>query len=155
MARSCLRSSLSATISLAVLALASPAIAQDLPPEQAQANETASGNTILVTGLRRTDELQDTPAAITAFTSETIENARIVKPADFVKLREASLTAPIPPAWAQRVRLRTGTVSLTARNLNTLWTKYPGLDPEAGGQFNDNWTVPPLRYFLVRLNLTF
>ena len=78
-----------------------------------------------------------------------------IKPADFIKLREASLTAPIPPAWAQRVRLRNGTVSLTARNLNTLWTKYPGLDPEAGGQFNDNWTVPPLRYFLMRLNLTF
>jgi hypothetical protein len=78
-----------------------------------------------------------------------------IKPADFIKLREASLTAPIPPSVAQRVRLRNATVSLTARNLSTLWTKYPGLDPEAGGQFNDNWTVPPLRYFLVRLNLTF
>lgn len=78
-----------------------------------------------------------------------------IKPADFIKLREASITAPIPASIGQHARIRSGTISLTARNLNTLWTKYPGLDPEAGGQFNDNWTVPPLRYFLARVNLTF
>ena len=78
-----------------------------------------------------------------------------IKPADFLKLREASITAVIPSSIGQRMKLRGGTVSLTARNLSTLWTKYPGLDPEAGGQFNDNWTVPPLRYFLARFNLTF
>jgi iron complex outermembrane receptor protein len=68
------------------MAIAAPATAQDRDAQAAAANEEASGNTILVTGLRRTDELQDTPAAITAFTEDLIENARIVKPADFVNL---------------------------------------------------------------------
>src|SRR6478736_3037241 len=74
-----------ASISLAALAIALPAAAQDAGQEAA-ANQQASGNEIFVTGLRRTDELQDTPAAITAFTADTIENARILKPADFIDL---------------------------------------------------------------------
>lgn len=86
MARISLRACLFATLPLPVLAIAMPSAAQNTEPEPPAANEAASGNTILVTGLRRTDELQDTPAAITAFTAETIENARIVKPADFVNL---------------------------------------------------------------------
>src|SRR5688572_12308723 len=84
MARTCLRRIWCASISLAALAGISPAAAQETAGEQA--NEQAGGNTIVVTGLRRTDELQDTPAAITAFTADTIENARILRPADFVNL---------------------------------------------------------------------
>jgi iron complex outermembrane recepter protein len=80
------RNGLLATLSLSALILATPAIAQDLEEEEAAANEDTSGNTILVTGLRRTDELQDTPASITAFTADVIEDARIVRPADFVNL---------------------------------------------------------------------
>jgi len=86
MTRFCLRGGLFAAISLPALALATPATAQDLPDEAAAANEDSSGNAIVVTGLRRSDELQDTPASITAFTAQTIEDARIVRPADFVNL---------------------------------------------------------------------
>ncbi len=74
----------SASLALAALTIASPAAAQDAGAAEAVGD--ADGNTILVTGLRRTDALQDTPAAITAFTADTIENARIVRPADFVNL---------------------------------------------------------------------
>jgi len=81
-----LRGGLLATLSLSALMFAVPAAAQDLDGEEPAASEESDGNTIIVTGLRRSDELQDTPAAITAFTAETIENARIVKPADFVNL---------------------------------------------------------------------
>ncbi|HYD23163.1 MAG TPA: TonB-dependent receptor [Croceibacterium sp.] len=84
MARSRLRTVWCASLSLAALAVASPAQAQDLEPEQAATNEDASGNAIFVTGLRRTDELQDTSAAITAFTADAIEDAGITKPIDFV-----------------------------------------------------------------------
>src|SRR5690606_25757908 len=80
------RADLLVTLSVPALAFAVPVAAQDTEPGTPAADEQAGGNTILVTGLRRTDELQDTPAAITAFTSEAIENARIVKPADFVHL---------------------------------------------------------------------
>jgi len=86
MSRFYLRSSLFATLSLSALAFATPALAQDDPAEEPAASEDSGGNTILVTGLRRTDELQDTAAAITAFTAQTIEDARITKPADFVNL---------------------------------------------------------------------
>jgi iron complex outermembrane recepter protein len=86
MDRKSIRSALFVSLSVAALAAAPHAAAQELDPEQAAANEDAGGNTILVTGLRRTDQLQDTPAAITAFTEDTIDNARITRPADFVNL---------------------------------------------------------------------
>ena len=86
MARIGLRGVCRASISLAALAIALPAAAQGTPDKEVAANQQASGNEIFVTGLRRTDELQDTPAAITAFTADTIENARILRPADFIDL---------------------------------------------------------------------
>ena len=86
MTRFRVRNSLLATLSLSALILASPATAQETDEQTEAANDEASGNTILVTGLRRTDQLQDTPASITAFTADTIEDARITKPADFVNL---------------------------------------------------------------------
>ena len=51
-----------------------------------QSAQAQSGNQIIVTGLRRSDTLQDTPAAITAFGSQEIANAGIQKPADFINL---------------------------------------------------------------------
>lgn len=86
MARTGLRAFWCASLSLAALAATAPAAAQDSPAGDAAAAQQADGNTILVTGLRRADELQDAPVAITAFTADTIENARILRPADFVNL---------------------------------------------------------------------
>lgn len=63
--------------------LAAPAHAQE---DDAAAEDEQRGNTIVVTGLRRDSELQDTPAAVTAFGAQAIEDARIVRPADFVNL---------------------------------------------------------------------
>ena len=88
-----------AGVSIAALSMgfALPAFAQDsaadpqqtaptteaIPGDQAAAQD---GNGIVVYGLRRADTLQDTPAAITAFSAETIANAGIQKPADFIDL---------------------------------------------------------------------
>src|SRR3569623_225044 len=82
------------------LALAVPALAQDNAGAAPDANQrkttetvagdqaapSQDGNGIVVYGLRRPDTLQDTPAAITAFNAQTIENAGIQKPADFITL---------------------------------------------------------------------
>jgi iron complex outermembrane recepter protein len=57
-----------------------PAMAQD----QAQAG--ADDGDIVVTALRRDVNLQDVPAAVTAFTSESIENAGIERPSEFINL---------------------------------------------------------------------
>lgn len=69
---------------LAALAMATPAAAQDSPPPPSS-GETAEGD-IVVTALRRNESLQDVPAAITAFTADTIETAGIDRPIDFVNL---------------------------------------------------------------------
>lgn len=87
------RSILLATASFAAAALAAtPAAAQDDPaaadaadPASAARGQTAAGD-IVVTALRRNVNLQDVPAAITAFTAETIESAGIERPSDFINL---------------------------------------------------------------------
>jgi len=65
---------------------AGPAWAQAAEPgADGSATQEATGD-IIVTALRRSDALQDTPAAIAAFTSKTIEAAGIERPADFIGL---------------------------------------------------------------------
>jgi iron complex outermembrane receptor protein len=78
-------SKLVSTFALAVAALsAAPLAAQDTAAGPA-ANETQADG-IIVTGLRREESLQDTPAAVTAFDARAIENAGIERPADFIAL---------------------------------------------------------------------
>ena len=72
---------LAGSVSAFALLGAMPAHAQD----QA-ATESAGDGEIVVTALRRDSTLQDTPAAITAFNAESIENAGIDKAADFIGL---------------------------------------------------------------------
>jgi len=98
----------------------------------------------------------DAQAACVAATSAALGSTQwgFIEPGDFLKLRELGVTLQLPRSLGM-VRIPNGSLSFTGRNLAVLWTKYPGLDPEAGGQFTDNWTVPPIRYFLMRINLTF
>ena len=71
------------TTAIAVAAIAAaPLAAQDAAAEPAA---EATGE-IVVTSLRRTETLQDTPAAVTAFDSQAISNAGIERPADFISL---------------------------------------------------------------------
>jgi iron complex outermembrane receptor protein len=74
---------------VAGLAFAGPARAQDAPAQpnpDAPATTTQDENEVVVTALRRNENLQDVPAAITAFTAETVEAAGIERPLDFVNL---------------------------------------------------------------------
>lgn len=73
---------LAGSTSALALACATPAFAQD---QVASGDEVAPGE-IVVTALRRDTNLQDTPAAITVFNAESIENAGIDKAADFIGL---------------------------------------------------------------------
>lgn len=70
-------------------AWAGPAMAQDEPapvtPVQAE-DLDQSGDEIVVRALLRSDTLQDTPAAVTAFSDENIQDAGIERPADFIAL---------------------------------------------------------------------
>jgi iron complex outermembrane receptor protein len=69
-------------LSTALALVAVPAAAQQVA---APAAEEDSGE-IIVTATRRAGTLQDTPAAITAFSAATIQQAGIERPADFIAL---------------------------------------------------------------------
>jgi len=86
-------------------------------------------------------------------------DAGYIEDAAFWKLREVSLTVIAPPSVASRINASALSLTLAGRNLHT-WTKYQGFDPElisAGGNnfsTEDFLTMPPLRYFTVRLDVT-
>ena len=108
--------------------------------------------------------LEDQAAAVAA-SSGTLRNTRwgIFQPNDFIKLREVSVAANIPEQYIARVlRGKSAQLVFSGRNLATLWTRYPGIDPEANrlvsnlANGNDDLGTPPaIRTFSVRLNLGF
>jgi TonB-dependent starch-binding outer membrane protein SusC len=83
-----------------------------------------------------------------------------IEPADFVKLREVSLSYILPTDWAARFGAGSMNITVAGRNLAT-WTDYRGADPEVnsyGGRLfarADTYTVPNLRRFTATLNLSF
>ena len=78
----------------------------------------------------------------------------------FVRLRELSISYTMPAPWARALRATTATLTLAGQNL-ALWTKYQGYDPEvvsnAVALYNrdDFFTQPPVRRYVLRVNLTF
>ena len=88
------------------------------------------------------------------------ENYFFVQPADFIKLRDLSLSYDLPRRFVGRVADR-ATLMLAGHNLK-IWTKYGGADPEInfnGGSStfnrNDSWTVPMTRRYSLSLSVGF
>jgi outer membrane receptor protein involved in Fe transport len=83
-----------------------------------------------------------------------------IEDADFLKLRELSLTYYFPPSTAARIGASGLSLTLAGRNLAT-WTGYSGFDPEVNQNAQANFatsdflTQPPVRFFTARLNVTF
>jgi TonB-linked SusC/RagA family outer membrane protein len=87
--------------------------------------------------------------------------------ADFIKLRELSLTYTLPDAWSRLGRVQSARVGVSGRNL-AIWKLkgYPGLDPEVeffnavGGtptslfDRTDYCSIPMLRRLIFSMNLT-
>ena len=112
----------------------------------------------------RTAPLKDQARVIALREKPGASVAGFIEDASFVRFRELALTASAPDAWAARFGARTLSATLAARNLH-IWTKYSGIDPEAG-YFSqgtgsgydiqtDFQTSPPPSYFTLRLNLGF
>jgi TonB-linked SusC/RagA family outer membrane protein len=83
-----------------------------------------------------------------------------IQKADFVKLRDLSLSFDVP-ARLLRGTVDRATLMLAGHNLK-IWTKYGGADPEVnfnGGTAtfnrNDSWTVPTPRRYTISLALGF
>ncbi len=66
--------------------LGSTALAPAIVHAQEVTEVTEDTQEIVVSALRRDQNLQDVPAAVTAFNAETIENAGIERPLDFINL---------------------------------------------------------------------
>jgi len=76
-------------------------------------------------------------AKLAAVSDYVFEYRRLLEPGlhqhqkgDFTRLRELSVTWTAPEAIATRLGAKSFSVTASGRNL-LLWTKYPGLDPEA------------------------
>jgi hypothetical protein len=84
-----------------------------------------------------------------------------VERADFLRLRDLSVTVGIP----QRLLARTGasgaSVVFAARNVAMLWTRYSGVDPEVNTYGNrsfvrvDAYAAPQNRRLSAAINLNF
>ncbi len=83
-----------------------------------------------------------------------------VQPADFVKLRDVSLTYSLPRNVAQLLRASAASVTVAGHNL-ALWSDYEGIDPEVSGYGNrqfaraDVYPTPMLRRMSMAMNLSF
>ena len=73
-----------------------------------------------------------TPTIVTTPMTQTM----YVERADFMKLRDVSLTFTVPGGWARRAGAESVNLVLAGRNLVT-WTDYSGLDPEVNGYRNN------------------
>jgi len=104
---------------------------------------------------------------VTKLVARSLQTKMWVKEADFLKLREVSLTYQVPSGIAERLRFESASVTVAARNL-WMWTKYDfgeeGLgspDPEvsfnSGPRFErtDYCSIPMLRSFNASLRFTF
>jgi TonB-linked SusC/RagA family outer membrane protein len=103
--------------------------------------------------------LADQAAALMAASSANRTQWGLFVPNDFIRLRELSVVYNLPASFTTRfLRGRSANIALSGRNIKVVWTKFPGLDPEAnsGGQAaNDFFSEPPLRYWITRVNVAF
>ncbi len=83
-----------------------------------------------------------------------------IQQADFVKLRDLSVSYDLPQALVAKFADR-ATVTAAGHNLK-IWTKYGGADPELnfnGGEStfnrNDSWTVPMTKRYSLSLSVNF
>ena len=104
-----------------------------------------------------TAPLADQAAAAASLSSlHNLTQAGYMVPADFWRLREVSVSYSLPRSVTRLFGAQGGQLVVAGRNLLMISSKYPGLDAEAGSQFEEfNWQPPPLRYLISRINLTF
>ncbi len=109
--------------------------------------------------------LGGTPTVLTSVMTQTL----YVEKADFVKLRDVSLTYTVPTRFAQRGGVEAASITVAGRNL-AMWTDYTGLDPEVNGYSNnllrgagassqfariDAYAAPMMRRYTVQFNVTY
>jgi TonB-linked SusC/RagA family outer membrane protein len=115
-------------------------------------NGTAFGTTSRSASLRQ-------QAACVAYTNYGT-NDGIIFDGSFLRFRELSLTLAVPDHVAERLRARSLSLTLSARNL-ALWTHFPAGDPESaaqtlgfpGSSLYSGGGIPSSQYWLARVNI--
>lgn len=80
--------------------------------------------------------------------------------ASYVKLREVALSYRLPRLWTQKLHLQEASVTLTGRNLWTIYKSVPNIDPESAlttgnAQGVEAYSLPTTRSFDVNLSVKF
>lgn len=80
--------------------------------------------------------------------------------ASYVKLREVALSYRLPRLWTQKRHLQEASVTLTGRNLWTIYKSVPNIDPESAlttgnAQGVEAYSLPTTRSFGVNLSVKF
>lgn len=80
--------------------------------------------------------------------------------ASYVKLREVALSYRLPRLWTQKLHLQEASVTLTGRNLWTIYKSVPNIDPESAlttgnAQGVEAYSLPTTRSFGVNLSVNF
>jgi hypothetical protein len=84
-----------------------------------------------------------------------------VEDADFLKLRDLSVSFSVPERYLGRTGATGATLTLAAHNVSTIWTKYSGIDPEVNTYGNrafvrvDAYAAPQNRRVSAAINLNF
>ncbi|HEU0076584.1 MAG TPA: hypothetical protein VFQ76_02980, partial [Longimicrobiaceae bacterium] len=87
--------------------------------------------------------------------------APYIEDGDYLKLRDVSVSFTIPSRYLAFSRVTDATLTLSGRNLATLWTKYSGIDPEVNTYGNrsfvrvDAYAMPQNRRLSASINLNF
>jgi TonB-dependent starch-binding outer membrane protein SusC len=83
-----------------------------------------------------------------------------IQKADFLKLREVSVSFDAPSRWAHAMRAQTATLTFSGRNL-AIWSDYEGVDPEVNSYGGRNfvrvdaYALPMMRRLTAAINLTY
>ena len=80
--------------------------------------------------------------------------------ASYMKLREVALSYRLPRLWTQKLHLQEASVTLTGRNLWTIYKSVPNIDPESAlttgnAQGVEAYSLPTTRSFGVNLSVKF
>lgn len=80
--------------------------------------------------------------------------------ASYVKLREVALSYRLPRLWTQKLHLQEASVTLTGRNLWTIYKSVPNIDPESAlttgnAQGVEAYSLPTTSSFGVNLSVKF
>jgi hypothetical protein len=83
-----------------------------------------------------------------------------IQKADFIKLREVSVTVDVPSRYLRQTRAQSASIILSARNLG-IWSDYEGIDPEVNSYGGRNfvridaYAAPQTRRLSAGINLTY